>query len=1101
MYNVWSFFTKRSRFAIILILAILFLGITAIFDIPKESAPEVDVPIAVVSTVLPGASPEDVEKLVTNVLEEPLKNSLSDVRNITSNSSEGVSNITIEFEASADIEKSISDVRDQVDVSKSELPTEALDPRIIEIEFGSDPVVTATLSANIPQELLYQLGEDAADELEKVRGVSSVSVGGVEKREVTVVIDRNALAQLGLTITDVTRAISAANVALPVGNIQLGDAEFPVRLAGDISETQEVADIPILSVGGTPIYVRDIARIVDGRQEPKTYSRTSINSAPSIESVSFDVFKSSSAKITSVSKDVQAKLAELQEEGELLEGMQVHVVFDNGELLQDDLTTLTRSGLQTVLLVTIVLLLAVGWREALIAAISIPLSFLTAFIGLEASGNTLNFVSLFALILSIGIIVDSTIVIVEGINRRLHQLESHEGESNKEREKIKSRAALDVVREFHVPLTAGTMTTVAVFAPLLMVSGITGEFIKSIPFTIIFVLLSSLLVALGFVPMFATKLLRRNKPATKESLHEEVIVERSTFARTLASFGNFILMLVWVNPLFPTTHTRIKQSSHEQLGAQVSRKRDEIVHTIEEWYRAHLSRFLASRESQNTIIVTLFALFVVSLSLPITGAVNVIFFEDTDSDWIFIEAELPTGSILERTDLEIRKAEEILYTIPEATSFVTTVGRTSAFGNTTGGSSSNARFANIFITLDEDRERESTEIIDDIRGELSEIHTSQMRVDQLSDGPPSLAPVTITLSGDSLTDLEEAATVVERVLEEISGTTDITSSTKNNTNEFVFSINRAEAIAQGVSIGTIATTLRAALYGEEATEIKQLGDDIDVITRLALDTQDGADAFATNATTIDTLAQIEVATPTGVVPLSSFVTVSIQPSRSAIRHDDGERIATVSSRLTEEGNAVKISAEFEEKIEEYVLPESVSISVGGESEDVDQSFKDMFVALIIGMVSMFAILVLQFNSFRYAVYVLAIVPLSLIGVFGGLMITGSPLSFPSIMGFIALSGIVVNNSIILVDTINTQRRRFGDTKSVNEIIVDATTSRLRPVLLTALTTVIGVVPLLFAAAIWVPLAYALMFGLAFATIITLLLVPSIYARWPGKFEE
>ncbi len=1101
MYNVWSFFTKRSRFAIILILAILFLGITAIVDIPKESAPEVDVPIAIVSTVLPGASPEDVEKLITNVLEEPLKNSLSDVRNITSNSSEGVSSITIEFEASADIKKSISDVRDQIDISKNELPTEALDPRIIEIEFGSEPVVTATLSATIPQELLYQLGEDAADELEKVRGVSSVSVGGVEKREVAVVIDRNALAQLSLTITDVTRAISAANVALPVGNIQLGDAEFPVRLAGDITDTQEVADIPILSVGGTPVYVRDIARIIDGRQEPTTYSRTSINGAPSIESVSFDVFKSSSAKITTVSKDVQAKLAELQEEGGLLEGMQVHVVFDNGELLQDDLTTLTRSGLQTVLLVTIVLLLAVGWREALIAAISIPLSFLTAFIGLESSGNTLNFVSLFALILSIGIIVDSTIVIVEGINRRLHKLESHEGESNKEREKIKSRAALDVIREFHVPLTAGTMTTIAVFAPLLMVSGITGEFIKSIPFTIIFVLLSSLLVALGFVPMFATKLLRRNKPTTQESLHEEVIVERSSIGKAISSFGNFILMLMWVGPLFPTTRTRIKHNVHEQLGARISRTRDGVVHRIEEWYRMRLTRFLASRESQNTIIVTLFALFAVSLSLPITGAVNVIFFEDTDSDWIFIEAELPTGSILERTDLEIRKAEEILYTIPEATSFVTTVGRTSAFGNITGGSSANARFANIFITLDEDRERESTEIIDDIRGKLSAIHTSQMRVDQLSDGPPSLAPVTITLSGESLTDLEEAATIVERVLEEISGTTDITSSTKNNTNEFVFSINRAEAIAQGVSIGTIATTLRAALYGEEATEIKQLGDDIDVITRLALDTQDGADAFATNETTIDTLAQIEVATQSGATPLSSFVTVAVQPSRSAILHDDGKRIATVSSRLTENGNAVKISTEFKEKIENYVLPESVSVSVGGESEEIDQSFKDMFVALIIGMVSMFAILVLQFNSFRYALYVLAIVPLSLIGVFGGLMITGSPLSFPSIMGFIALSGIVVNNSIILVDTINTQRRKYGSTKSVNEIIVDATTSRLRPVLLTALTTVIGVIPLLFAAAIWVPLAYALMFGLAFATIITLLLVPSIYARWPGKFEE
>jgi len=1022
---------------------------SAIFDIPKESSPEVNVPIAFISTVLPGASPEDTEKLVTNVLEEPLKDNLDNVRNITSNSSEGISTIVVEFNASADIPKSIQDVRDEVDNAKAELPTEALDPRITELDFSGDPVVTATLSADVPLELLYRLGEEAANELEDVRGVSSVTVGGIEDREVNVIIDRNSLAQHGLTMSDVTRAISSANIALPVGNIQINDVEFPVRLSGDIRTSQEVANIPILAIGGTPIYIRDIATVIDGRAEPTTISRTSLNNQPSISSVSFDIFKGSGEKITKVSGAVQEKFAEMTAEGGLLEGMDIYVSFDNGELLQNDLTTLTRSGIMTVMLVTFILLLAVGWREALIAAISIPLSFLTAFIGLNYSGNTLNFVSLFALILSIGIIVDSTIVIVEGINRRLRELESRPGEeSTVERDEIKSRTALETVREFHVPLTAGTLTTVAVFAPLLMVSGITGEFIKSIPFTIIFVLLSSLLVALGFVPFFATKLLQRG-----------------------------------------TSNL-----------SQFAQKRDAFVVRAEEVYRRYLHRLIRSKESENTLIVTLVVLFVISMSLPSLGAVDVIFFEDSNSDYIFVETELPTGSILQRTDIEIRRAEEVLYTIPEATSFVTTVGRGSQFSGGFGGASGGARFANIFVTLDDERTRNSKEIIDEIREKFTSITTSTMRVDQLSDGPPSLPPVTITLSGDNLADLEEAALITENVLEGINGTTDITSTAKNNTDEFVFTINRAEVVAQGANIGAIAASLRAALYGEDTTEIKQLGDDIDIVARLALNAKTEENIFATNATTIDTLTQIEIATANGVVPLASFVDVSVQPSRSAISHDDGERIATVSSRLTEGGNAVKISAEFKKRIEAEQIPESVTISVGGESEDVDQSFKDMFIALIIGMISMFAILVLQFNSFRYAVYVLAIVPLSLIGVFAGLMITGSPLSFPSIMGFIALSGIVVNNSIILVDTINNDRRKYGASKTLNEIVVGASASRLRPVLLTALTTVIGMVPLLFAAALWVPLAWALMFGLAFATIITLLLVPAIYARWPGKLE-
>tara|TARA_B100000745_G_scaffold187366_2_gene122883 strand:+ start:35928 stop:39077 length:3150 start_codon:yes stop_codon:yes gene_type:complete len=1049
MYNFWSFFTIRSRFGVILILAILFLGTMSIVDIPKESAPEVDVPIAVVTTLLPGASPEDVEKLATNVLEEPLKNSLDNVRNITSSSSEGLSVITVEFEASADIPKSMRSVRDEVDAAKGDLPSEAIDPRVVEIDFASDPVVTATLSADIPKELLYQIGEDAADELEDIRGVSSVSIGGVEKREVSVIIDRSALPQHGLTVNDVTRAITGANIALPVGSIQIGDVEFPVRLAGDIATSEEIADIPIIGISGVPVYVRDIATVVDGRGESATLSRTSVDNKPSINSVSFEVFKSSGAKITQVSSRVRDRLDEMTATGGMLEGMQVYVMFDSGEQLNDDLTTLTRSGIQTIALVTIVLMFAVGWREALIAAVSIPLSFLTAFVGLNYSGNTLNFVSLFALILSIGVIVDSTIVIVEGINRRLRILESHEGESRDEREEVKSHAALDTVKEFYVPLTAGTLTTVAVFAPLFMVSGITGEFIKSIPFTIIFVLLSSLLVALGFVPLFATKLLRRG-------------------TTTLNNFA---------------------------------RKRDKFVRRAEKKYREYLVEFLANRESANTLLITLLVLFVMSLSLPIMGAVGVIFFEDSNSDWMFVEIELPTGTILERTDLEAYKAEEILYTIPEATSFATTVGRTSAFADPFAGASGSARFANIFITLDENRKRETTEIVDDIREKMKVIQSATIRVDQLSDGPPSLAPVTITLAGESLADLDQSSLLVEDILEEIPGTTDITSSVKNNTNEIVLNINRAEVVAQGVSIAAIASNLRAALYGEEATEIKQLGDDIDIVTRLSLDGENGADIFATNATTIDALSQIEVAAPGGdTLPLSSFVTAEVKPSRATISHKDGSRIATVSSRLTQEGNALEVSREFEKRIEAAPMPEGVAVSIGGESEDIDQSFRDMFTALVIGVVSMFAILVLQFNSFRYALYVLAIVPLSLIGVFSGLMITGSPLSFPSIMGFIALSGIVVNNSIILVDTINNERRRYGASKTINEIVADASASRLRPVILTALTTVIGMVPLLFAAALWVPLAYAIMFGLAFATIITLLLVPSIYARWPGTLH-
>ncbi|MDP2650311.1 MAG: efflux RND transporter permease subunit [bacterium] len=1045
MFNIWSFLTHRSRFGIILVITVLVLGTYAIAFIPKESAPEVDVPIAIVATSLPGGSPEDVEKLVTDVLEKPLKNRLADVNRITSNSSEGLSSITVEFTASADIDKSVQKLRDEVDAAKGQLPDEAGEPRIIEIDFAGEPVVTATLAADIPEELLYQLGSEVEDELLKVRGVGSVTVGGVREREVVVLVRRGALSSYNLTIEDVARAVAGADVALPLGSIREDDAEFPVRFSGGIGSVAELGGVPVATPSGSPVYLRDVADIIDGRARPQTMTRTSVGGNPSKQSISFDVFKSSDANITTVSADVREKLSELEAKGGLLEGMQVLIMLDRGELLVQDLSTLTRSGIQTILLVTLVLILAVGWREALIAAVSIPLSFLIAFIGLYYSGNTLNFVSLFALVLSIGIIVDSTIVIVEGINRRLaHMAARRDEESARERVETKASAALLTVREFHVPLTAGTLTTVAVFAPIFIVSGIVGEFIASIPFTVIFVLSASLFVALGLVPLFASMVLRRGA----------------------------------------------------QFKGRLSKMRDEYVGRIEGGYREYLSGFLASTESQNTFFVTLVAMFALAVSLPIIGAVETVFFDDDNSEYLYVEAELPVGTVLSRTDLEMRKVEEALYAIPEIGSFVATAGRTSPFSDPFGGASSAERFGNIFINLKDSRERLSLEIISDIRRRLADINTATIRVDQLSDGPPSLAPVTITITGDDLAELDSAALAVEGLLKSIPGTADVTSSVKNGTSEFVIEIDRAKAASAGASALAVAQNLRTALFGDTATEIKEGSDDVDVVVKV--DLSGAGDPHKANQTTLEALRQITVATPQGAVPISSFVTTRVLSSRASIAHEDGERIARVSSRLEEGANALRVSTGFEKRLNEINLPRNLEVTVGGESEDIDQSFRDLFVALFLGVIGMFAILVLQFNSFRYAGYVLLIVPLALIGVFVGLMVTGSSLSFPSIMGFIALSGIVVNNSIILIDTINNRRREAPAGTPLKDVVLEATVSRLRPVVLTALTTVIGIAPLLFAAALWVPLAWAIMFGLAFSTIITLLLVPAIYLRWPGS---
>jgi HAE1 family hydrophobic/amphiphilic exporter-1 len=774
-----------------------------------------------------------------------------------------------------------------------------------------------------------------------------------------------------------------------------------------------------------------------------------VDGTPAQTSVSFDVFKAEGTNITDVSSRVLAKLNELQQPGGELEGVQVLVMFDRGTLLVDDLSVLIESGIETMVLVLLVLMLTVGVRESIIAAISVPLSFVVAFIGIYYSGNTINFVSLFALILSIGILVDSSIVIIDAINRQLLDMDHPADETPSQRLRVKVQAALNAISDFHAPLTSGTLTTVAVFVPLFLISGVTGEFIASIPFTTLFVLTASLVVALGFVPLIASRFLKRG--------HTESTLD--------------------------TWRTRI-----------VDRMRTE--------YRAYLQRVLTERPLQYTFVTTLIVLFVFSLSLPAIGAVRTVFFESSDADYIFAEVEMPPGTRLEQTLAQTEQVEQLLYNIPEIESFVTTVGSTSQFSSGgTGGASSSEKYANIFISLRKDRARTSADIIEQERPKFESINTAIVRFSELEDGPPSAAPVGVTLRSESLNDLDTAARIMTHALQETPGTSDITNSITEPPVEYVIAIDRARAAAAGILPANIALSVRTALYGNTATELREVDKNVDVVVQSAVGT--GTDARQLTEGSIESVQTIPITSTTGqLVPLSSVASVQVQAGRESIVHKDGDRIATVSSRLAEGGNAVVITQELQNKLPTLGLPASVSVSFGGESEDVDQSFRDMFVALFLGLVGMFGILLLEFDSIRHAGYVLLTVPLALIGVFIGLMMTGSPLSFPSMMGFIALAGIVVNNAIILIDVFNTERAKLTEQQEtpekLQEIVLEGSVSRLRPVLLTAVTTVIGTLPLLWAAEIWVPLVYAMVFGLIFATVITLVFIPVLYVRYPGS---
>jgi multidrug efflux pump subunit AcrB len=1083
MYRVWSFFTEKKNFSFLVLAALAIAGIFSVVSIQKESNPEVEVPIGVVTTVLPGASATDIETLITNEIESALIGSLENVKKISSVSSQGVSSITVEFNANANLDKSIQDLKDRVDSVATELPEEASDPSVAQIDFSQEPVLTFAVAGDLPPTVFSNLGRALEEDLETIPGVSSIAISGFREREVQVVVDAGALRAHNLSLNEVTSAIGRTNAALPVGDIVFDGVRYNLQFDADIDDPSEIADIAILSQDGRPVYVRDIAFVSDGLSEISTISRVSVDGKPSQSALSFNVLKQAGGNVTDITTSVNERLAALQQPGELLAGMEVLTIFDTGDLLVQDLSTLTSSGIIAVILVMGVLFITLGWRESLVAGLSIPLSFMIAFAGLLASGNTLNFVSLFSLILSVGILVDSAIVIVEGIHSNMKAHPTGD----------KTEAALKTIRNFHAPVTAGTLTTVAVFVPLFFISGIVGEFIQSIPFTVISVLVASLVVALGFVPLIASLVLRRRMTSKLEERQEEYTHRALTWYQNHLSWvlGNRvrenIFLAVVIGLFFATPVLPLK-------GLFAATIFFAIVGGVLFFFlqRNVRWRFLIP----GVVLSLVLGGFVVSL-LPSFLTMKVEFFPVGDEDYLIVEMELPEGTVLDRSELEARKIEEILYQEPDIESFVMTVGSGSAFSGT--GGSSGSKFANAFVQLKEDRAHTSLELGDVLAEKLSVIKTSEIRVVQLAGGPPVGTPVVITFKGNDLNQLEQLAIEAARILRTIEGTNAVTTSTKNDNTEFVLEVDKAKAAALGLDPFVVAQTLRTAIEGTEATTINTPDQDVAVIVKLNLN-PDYFDPHRTNEIVPDAIRNVAIPTQNGTVLLGTLIDITVRKGSTAIRHDDEARIATAESELADGGNVAEISAEFRARAaEELVIPEGIEMVIGGETEETDQSFAEMGYAIIAGLVLMFSIIVLMFNSFRHAVYVIAPAFLSFIGIALGLTLTGNALSFPSLMGLIALIGIVVNNSIILIDIMNKMRREHPE-MDIQTIVRDGAASRLRPILLTTITTVIGILPLLFTASFWAPLALAIIFGLSFSVIITLVLIPIIYNRNPGKLD-
>ncbi len=1020
------YFLKNKAFTYFLLILAILVGGYMMNTTPKELYPEIKIPVVVVSTVYPGASARDVEDGVTDKLEDTLVGGLKNVDEITSSSKEGVSVISVQFQDDVDIKEALIDVQDRVDEKVAELPVDAEEPIIKKVNFSDQPIFTFALSSTEAYNLLRAKAEGIKERLLEIPGVSSVDIDGIPEREITVLLDPEKLSQFNISPQTVVNAISSSKRTFPAGSIIVQDREYRISYDSQVDTVEDLHGVVVSSLGSSNnIYLRDLMLLIeDGISQYDTQSRIGPQSNATQQAIIFNIKKQEGGNIIELTSAIKKVLENYQNE-HVAEQLDFVTIFDAGKDIQTNLSELIGSGIQTVLIILVVMGLMVGFRESIIAAIAIPLSFLLTFIGMHFMGQTINFITLFSLILVIGILIDSAIVIVEGIYDF-----SNEGDSFYE-------AAKKTLKEFTKPVIAGVLTTMSIFVPLMMLSGMLGQFIGGIPRVINIVLIMSLVVALIFIPAVARLLYRFKIQDPK--------------------------LLV--------------------------KKRNQAFNWLTQNYRNFLSKLIHNSKKKRRIVWSLIGLLIFSFVLVGSGLIRSEFFPPDNVDKAYVNIEMRQGTSLEKTAQSIVDVERIVAQQEHVIAFTTTIGAENVF---VGQGRSGSHFANVVINLDD--KKNGNKATSAIRDALSIIDEYKVQVLVPESGPPVGAPFQVKIQGESWDALNTTAEELATLIRSIPAARNVESGVDVGSTEIKLHVVRDRLAEYGLTAFDVSSLLRTTIYGSKATSLR-LGNegDIDVVVKVALDPE-AKSHRESNHVTYNQIKNIPIQTMRGEVLLGYFVQERIEQATSTAVHVDGYKNRTVTSYVKDGFLPVDIVTAFEEKVADFDFPEGVSYRLAGADDESSEASSELLASLLLGLLLIFGVLIWQFGSIRDVLFIVSVIPLGLIGVLYGLFFSGMTLSFTAMLGFIALVGVVVNDSIILVDVMNKIRIREPEL-SKREVVMKGASMRLRPVILTTITTVLGMVPLLFVSPMWKPFAFSMIVGLSFATILTLVIIPIFYEKW------
>lgn len=1097
-----NFFVSNFRVVILLIVLLTSAGIYSFFKLPRESNPEVKIPIAVVTAVYPGASPSDVEELVTKKIETKIAG-LKGLDRITSVSANSYSAITVEFDAKEDLKESIRSLRDKVSDARSSLPDEAADPIVREISLDDEPVLSIVLTGPYDGFTMRKFGEDLKDGLEKISGVREINISGGDEAEFEVAYDPSRLLFHGISPDQVNQIIAATNLGVPAGNFEGNKFIYPIRSDSKLTTIEDISSIAVShSEGGGIVTVRDLAKVSEKAIKKTTQSRLSIEGSKPQNAVSLSIIKRSGSSIIETVDEAKKMTEEIVKS--FPPGIKHDVTFDSAKFVRKDFEQLSHDFLLTLALVFGILFAIVGLKEAFVAGLAIPLTFFLSFTALQFLGISLNFLSLFSLILALGLLVDDAIVVVSATKQYLKT-----GKFTPE------EAVLLVLNDFKVVLTTTTLTTVWAFLPLLFSTGIMGEYLKSIPITVSITLIGSLFIALMINHPLAAVLERIRLTTRLFWVTEIFILILAAAFFTIGGLMGYIiggLLIfgeVWAIWWYEKGgHAIIKHNEHltnaewesEELiknklrtqaaGGSVSLT-SRLMHGIVHFdkflpiYERYLKRILLTKKQRRKAYVAVSLLFILSVSLPVTGIVKSEFFPASDYDYVYIDVRMPIGQRMEVTNEVVSKIEEKLLSYPTIANFSTLIGRGSPFSQSLR---EQTNIASITISLKDKSERDisSQEFANQLRTEIGNVNGARITVSTPESGPPAGSAFEARIMGDDLAKLDEIAHELGDQLVTIPGVINMDISLKESAPEYTFKLDPVKLEQNFLNAAYVGSVLRMAISGTEVSTIVAEGKEIDINAR-----------FADNRIPkLDDIQNLQILNlRRQPVFLKDVAKVELKPSVDSITRIDQKRTVLLSAGAGTQTNSNLILSEFKKRVEDYNLPQGYSIVYGGQNEQNQESVTSVIRAMIIAIILIVATLIIQFNSIRKAIIVLATIPLALIGVFIGLAIFDVPLSFPGLIGILALFGIVVKNAIILVDKINLNIKTGIP---FMESVIDAGKSRMEAIFITSICTIFGILPITLSNELWRALGSAVIFGLMLSSFLTLFIVPTLYVSWVGK---